>query len=50
MNIKCVDAESRFLLKLAGVSDPESKRKIIGKEFIEVFNEEAGKLLSLIHI
>lgn len=44
MNIKCVDAEERFLSKLAGVSDPESKRKIIGKEFIEVFNEEAAKL------
>jgi GMP synthase (glutamine-hydrolysing) len=44
MNIKCVDAEERFLSKLAGVSDPESKRKIIGKEFIEVFDEEAAKL------
>lgn len=44
MNIKCVDAEERFLTKLAGVSDPESKRKIIGKEFVEVFNEEAKKL------
>lgn len=44
MNIKCIDAEERFLSKLAGVSEPEAKRKIIGKEFIEVFNEEAGKL------
>lgn len=44
MNIKCVDAEDRFLAKLAGVSDPETKRKIIGKEFIEVFDEEAKKL------
>ncbi|MDY4011263.1 MAG: glutamine-hydrolyzing GMP synthase, partial [Fusobacterium gastrosuis] len=44
MNIKCIDAEERFLSKLAGVSDPESKRKIIGKEFVEVFNEEAKKL------
>ena len=44
MNIKCVDAEDRFLSKLAGVSDPETKRKIIGKEFIEVFDEEAKKL------
>ena len=34
----------RFLDKLAGVSDPETKRKIIGKEFIEVFNDEAKKL------
>ncbi|MFK4784850.1 glutamine-hydrolyzing GMP synthase [Fusobacterium sp. MFO224] len=44
MNIKCVDAEARFLGKLAGVADPEKKRKIIGNEFIEVFNEEASKL------
>ena len=44
MNIKCVDAEARFLSKLAGVSDPETKRKIIGKEFVEVFNEEAKKI------
>ena len=39
-----VDAEARFLGRLAGVSDPETKRKIIGKEFIEVFNDEAKKL------
>ena len=39
-----VDAVDRFLDKLAGVSDPETKRKIIGKEFIEVFAEEARKL------
>ncbi|WP_297596304.1 glutamine-hydrolyzing GMP synthase [uncultured Cetobacterium sp.] len=44
MNIKCIEAEERFLSKLAGVSDPETKRKIIGKEFVEVFNEEASKL------
>ncbi|MDR1834362.1 MAG: glutamine-hydrolyzing GMP synthase [Fusobacteriaceae bacterium] len=44
MNIQCVDAGERFLSKLAGVSDPEQKRKIIGKEFIEVFNEEAAKV------
>ena len=37
-----VDAVDRFLDKLAGVSDPEQKRKIIGKEFIEVFAEEAA--------
>ncbi|MBC2855678.1 MAG: glutamine-hydrolyzing GMP synthase [Cetobacterium sp.] len=47
MNIKCVNAEERFLSKLAGVSDPESKRKIIGHEFIEVFNEEASKLVDV---
>ena len=39
-----VDAVDRFLDKLAGVSDPEAKRKIIGKEFIDVFAEEARKL------
>ena len=39
-----VDATDRFLDKLAGVSDPEKKRKIIGKEFIDVFVEEAKKL------
>ena len=44
MNIKCINAEERFLSKLKGVEDPEEKRKIIGKEFVEVFNEEASKL------
>lgn len=44
MNIKMVDAEERFLSKLKGVSDPETKRKIIGKEFVEIFQEEAEKL------
>jgi GMP synthase (glutamine-hydrolysing) len=39
-----VDAETRFLDKLKGVSDPEAKRKAIGAEFIRVFEEEAGKL------
>ena len=39
-----VDASERFLTKLAGVNDPEKKRKIIGNEFIEVFAEEAQKL------
>lgn len=39
-----VDAEARFLGKLAGVSDPETKRKIIGEEFIRVFEDEAKKL------
>ena len=39
-----VDAVDRFLDKLAGVADPETKRKIIGKEFIDVFAEEAKKL------
>ncbi len=62
-NLIYVDAVDRFLNKLAGVSDPEQKRKIIGSEFIRVFEEEARKLndieflaqgtiypLSLIHI
>ena len=39
-----VDAEDRFLDKLRGVSDPERKRKLIGAEFIRVFEEEAAKL------
>ena len=39
-----VDAESRFLAALSGVADPEKKRKIIGNLFIEIFEEEAGKL------
>ena len=42
-NLVYVDAVDRFLDKLAGVSDPEQKRKIIGKEFIDVFAEEAKK-------
>ena len=42
-NLIYVDASDRFLEKLAGVTDPERKRKIIGKEFIDVFAEEAAK-------
>ena len=42
-NLIYVDAVDRFLDKLANVSDPETKRKIIGKEFIDVFAEEAAK-------
>ena len=42
-NLIYVDAVDRFLDKLAGVSDPEQKRKIIGAEFIRVFEEEARK-------
>ena len=44
MNFVRVDAEERFLTKLAGESDPERKRKIIGEEFIRVFEEEAKKI------
>lgn len=43
-NLIYVDAAERFLNKLSGVSDPEQKRKIIGAEFIRVFEEEARKL------
>ena len=43
-NLVYVDAVDRFLDKLAGVADPETKRKIIGAEFIRVFEEEARKL------
>ncbi len=39
-----VDAEQRFLSELAGIDDPEQKRKIIGRVFIEIFEEEAGRL------
>ena len=44
MNLIRVNAEERFLSKLKGVTDPERKRKIIGEEFIRVFEEEAKKL------
>ncbi|MBR0598096.1 glutamine-hydrolyzing GMP synthase [Sinanaerobacter chloroacetimidivorans] len=44
MKIKRVNAQQRFLSKLAGISDPETKRKIIGTEFIRVFEEESKKL------
>ncbi|MBM6954928.1 MAG: glutamine-hydrolyzing GMP synthase [Lactobacillus sp.] len=44
VNIIKVDAADRFLGQLKGVTDPEKKRKIIGKEFVEVFNEEAKKM------
>ena len=44
MNLVMVDARERFLKRLAGVEDPEEKRRIIGDEFIRVFEEEAAKL------
>ncbi|MDR0425816.1 MAG: glutamine-hydrolyzing GMP synthase [Clostridiales bacterium] len=47
MNVIKVDAEARFLTKLKGVADPEKKRKIIGGEFIRVFEEEAKKIGSV---
>lgn len=43
LNLVCVDARARFLGRLEGVTDPETKRKIIGEEFIRVFEEEATK-------
>ena len=47
MNLITVDARERFLSKLKGVSDPEEKRKIIGEEFIRVFEEEQKKLTDI---
>ena len=44
MNLIHVDAAARFMGALAGVADPEAKRKIIGREFVHVFQEEAAKL------
>jgi GMP synthase (glutamine-hydrolysing) len=43
LNLDCVDASKKFLNKLKGVVDPEEKRKIIGREFIRVFEEKAAK-------
>ena len=44
LNIKLIDAKERFLSKLKGISDPEEKRKIIGNEFVAVFDEESHKI------
>jgi GMP synthase (glutamine-hydrolysing) len=44
LNVVAVDASERFLAKLAGVTDPETKRKVIGGEFIAVFDDEARKI------
>jgi GMP synthase (glutamine-hydrolysing) len=44
LNLIPVDASARFLEKLAGVTDPETKRKAIGREFIAVFDDEAGRI------
>jgi GMP synthase (glutamine-hydrolysing) len=48
LNLVAVDASQRFLEKLAGVTDPEKKRKIIGNEFIEVFDGEAHRIERLV--
>jgi GMP synthase (glutamine-hydrolysing) len=45
LKVVAADASQRFLAKLAGVTDPERKRKIIGNEFIEVFDDEASRIL-----
>ena len=45
LHLVAVDATERFMRKLAGVTDPETKRKIIGNEFIEVFDDEATRIL-----
>lgn len=47
LNVRGIDASERFLNMLAGVSDPEKKRKLIGNEFIRVFEEEAEKIGSV---
>ena len=47
INLISVDAEDRFLGKLKGVTDPEQKRKVIGEEFIRVFEEEQSKLTDI---
>lgn len=44
LNVKGVDASDRFLSQLAGIDDPETKRKVIGRVFIEVFDDEAHQL------
>jgi len=46
VRLKVVDAEERFLTALAGVSDPEQKRKIIGREFIRVFEQAAAEIVA----
>ncbi|MCB0310451.1 MAG: glutamine-hydrolyzing GMP synthase, partial [Bdellovibrionales bacterium] len=50
LQITAVDGESRFLSALKGVSDPEEKRKIIGRVFIEVFEEQAEKIDNVTHL
>jgi GMP synthase (glutamine-hydrolysing) len=50
MNLIKAEAKDRFLSKLKGVSDPEQKRKIIGNEFIYVFEEEANKLTNITYL
>ncbi len=49
VNLRCVSASTRFLDLLAGVTDPETKRKIIGGTFIDIFQEEANRIEAEIH-
>ncbi|MEG9431608.1 glutamine-hydrolyzing GMP synthase [Terriglobus sp. ADX1] len=46
LNVVAVDASKRFLSQLGGITDPETKRKIIGREFISVFDDEAARILA----
>jgi len=50
LNVELIDAGARFLGELKGVSDPEQKRKIIGRVFIEVFEEQSKKLSGVTHL
>ena len=50
IKVRCVDAADRFIEALKGVRDPEKKRKIIGREFINVFQEEAAKIPGVTHL
>ncbi len=50
LNVELVDASARFLAELKGVTDPEKKRKIIGRVFIEVFEEQSKKLEGVTHL
>lgn len=50
LNVKGVDASERFLTALAGVSDPEAKRKAIGNAFIEVFDDEATSIKDVVYL
>lgn len=50
LSVKIVNKKDRFLRRLKGVKDPEKKRKIIGREFIKVFTEEAEKIQGITHL
>ncbi len=50
LNVTLIDARERFLKELAGVTEPEQKRKIIGRVFIEVFDQEAKKIKNVSHL